>query len=241
MSAQHLVFPARARQRGLALVEVALLGVIVAILVGGILQGQSLVAGARVRSLVSLGERARSAALAFEDRYRAMPGDYANATQTIPGVSSNGNGNGRVEENATPSGPTGTPFESLLAWHHLSRSGFMGEFYVFDPNNPSIGLPLNIWGGYADFAYDDRYGNPASPRIWRHSIKTGNFVPASVLSEVDRKLDDGNGLTGGFQFSNKAWGGDPPAAPPSPVSCVSAGGQWSQSMGIVNCGAAWLI
>jgi hypothetical protein len=229
------------RQRGIALVEIALMGVISAVLLGGILQGQALIANARVRSVIALGEKARAATLAFEDRYRALPGDYAYASDTIPGVTFNGNGNGRIEPNGSPLGPAGTQFESLLAWHHMSRAGFLGESYTFDPGTPAIGLPPNVWGGYADLAYDTRYGDPTAPPIARHTLKTGNFVPSAVLVEVDRKLDDGNGLGGGFQFSDMAWGGDAPVGPGGANGCVLAGGQWSLAGAPVNCGGAWLL
>jgi hypothetical protein len=74
--------------------------------------------------------------LAFQDRYRAMPGDYDKASTTIPcsGGCLNGNGNGRVE-----AGTDGAIHEDILAWQHMSDAGFLRDRYVMD--DPSISDP----------------------------------------------------------------------------------------------------
>jgi hypothetical protein len=50
------------------------------------------------------------------------------------------------------------------------------------------------------------------PRRLRWSIcrKTGNYVPAATLAEVDRKIDDGRPGAVRFQFSTYAGAGAPP-------------------------------
>ncbi len=233
----------RKLERGITLIEVALVLGVSALILGLVLQGQSLIASSRVRWVMTFGEKVQTAFFAFQDRYRAMPGDYANATQSIRGVSFNGNGNGRIEVNGAATGAPLTPFESLLAWNHLSQSGFLAESYTFDPSRPAVGLAANVWGGYADIAFDSNYGDPASAGavVARHNLKTGNYIPAVVLLEVDRKLDDGNALTGRFQFSDKAWAGANPQGPGVTGGCVTAGGQWSLQGSVVNCGGAWLL
>jgi hypothetical protein len=229
--------------RGITLIEVALVLGVSALILGLVLQGQSLIASSRVRWVMTFGEKVQTAVFAFQDRYRVMPGDYANATQSIRGVSFNGNGNGRIEVNSDATSAPLTPFESLLAWNHLSQAGFLAESYTFDPDRPAVGLAANVWGGYADIAFDSNYGDPASAGtvVARHNLKTGNYIPAVVLLEVDRKLDDGNALTGRFQFSNKAWAGEAPLGPGAGNGCVAASGEWALQGSIVNCGGAWLL
>jgi len=237
--------PARHRQRGITLIEIALILGVSALILGVIFQGQSLIAGARVRSVLTFGEKAQTAVFAFLDRYRVMPGDYASGTQAIPGVAFNGNGNGRIEQSGGEVTAPLTPFESLLAWNHLSRSGFLAESFTFDPADPKKGLPTNVWGGYADLAFDNSYGNPAAAGsvVERHNLKTGNYIPAVVLLEVDRKVDDGNALTGRFQFADKVWAGagEAPLGPGAANGCVLVGGEWALPGSIVNCGGAWLL
>jgi hypothetical protein len=124
-------FMTRNVDRGITLIEVALVLGVSALILGLVLQGQSLIASSRVRWIMTFGEKVQTASFAFQDRYRVMPGDYANATQSIRGVSFNGNGNGRIEVNSGATGAPLTPFESLLAWNHLSQAGFLAESYTF--------------------------------------------------------------------------------------------------------------
>ena len=76
------------------------------------------------------------AVLAFQDRYRAMPGDYDKASTTLPCSDGclNGNGNGRVE-----AGTDGAIHEDILAWQHMSEAGFLRDRYVME--DPAISEP----------------------------------------------------------------------------------------------------
>src|SRR6476659_9573614 len=85
------------RQSGFTLIEIAIVLVIIGLLLGGVLKGQELITGARVRNLIQQQDGVKAAYFGFLDRFRALPGDYANATTTITGVvasSGCGNGNG---------------------------------------------------------------------------------------------------------------------------------------------------
>src|SRR3954454_15940953 len=92
--------------RGFTLIEIAIVLVIIGLLLGGVLKGQELITGARVRNLISQQDGIKAAFFGFQDRYRALPGDYASASTNIncgSGVTcSNGNGNGRSENPAVP-------------------------------------------------------------------------------------------------------------------------------------------
>jgi len=78
--------------------------------------------------------------LAFESRYRALPGDYAEASANItcrPSACLNGNGNGRVEV-----GTGGAIHEDILAWQHLAAAGFLrGEYRML---HPSVAVPAQL-------------------------------------------------------------------------------------------------
>lgn len=230
-------------QRGVTLIEIALFSLISASLAAVLLKGEQLIDAARVKALIAQQSQMRAAYVAFQDRYLALPGDYAAATLTIPGVTASGNGNGRIEPNASATGPTGTPFETPLVWEHLSRSGMIKGDLVFDPANPARSIPANLFGGYADIRYSNDYGNPSTPGIDRHILTTGNYVPALSLMEIDRKLDDGNGLAGQFQFSAHRWGGAQPAAPGAAGGCTDSNGTWAGAVAgaPMNCGGAWFL
>ena len=110
----------KTKTQGFTLVEVGIVLVIMGLLLGGVLKGQELLTNARVRELIGQQDGVKAAFFGFQDRFRAMPGDYAGATISIANVTQNGNG--RVESSTTHN-------ESILAWEHLSRSGFLNATF----------------------------------------------------------------------------------------------------------------
>src|SRR5260370_16662879 len=108
--------------QGFTLIEIAIVLVMIGMLLGGVLKGQELITGARVRNLISQQDGIKAAFFGFQDRFRAPPGDYAQATINITGVATsaacgngNGNGNGHTE---TPNNST------ALAQYHPSTATF---------------------------------------------------------------------------------------------------------------------
>ena len=87
------------RQQGFTLVEIAIVLVIIGLLLGGILKGQELITSARVRNIADQNSGVQAAYYGFVDRFRQVPGDWpqTNAAQAIPGVTTGGNGNGRLD------------------------------------------------------------------------------------------------------------------------------------------------
>ena len=231
----------RSKCGGLTLIEVTIVLVILGVVVQSVLTGQELIRNARVRDVMVQQAAVEQAVLAFQDRYRAMPGDYDKASTTLPCSDGclNGNGNGRVE-----AGTDGAIHEDILAWQHMSEAGFLRDRYVME--DPAISEPTNanspmsVYGGYLHVAFDPLWGYGTNP-MRRHNVKTGNYVPAVVLAEVDRKIDDGLPGSGSFQFSSYAGAG---AAPIGGVAggCIAADsptGFWLTEGD--NCGGATLL
>jgi prepilin-type N-terminal cleavage/methylation domain-containing protein len=215
----------RRPQCGFTLLEIAIVLVILGLLLGGLVKGQELISSARVHNLIALQDGIKAAYFGFEDRYRALPGDYASAVQNIPSVGGGGNGNGRIELG-------GTPLENLLVWDHLSHAGFLN--YGFSASGATSysasTSPTNAYGAYIDILFDNAYADLVAPPT-RHSIKTGNQLPVEMVAEMDRKIDDGNAATGGFRGS-AAYGGG------GLNSCWNGSGRWLIDNAFPNCGAA---
>src|SRR5215475_12167049 len=115
----------RSMSKGFTLIEIAIVLVIIGLLLGGILKGQELITGARVRNLISQQDGIKAAFFGFQDRYRALPGDYAVANANIAGVNIVGDGNGRIDAPNL----AGT-HEEILAWNHLTAAGFLNGSYA---------------------------------------------------------------------------------------------------------------
>ena len=218
------------RQQGFTLIEIAIVLVIIGLLLGGVLKGQELITGARVRNLIQQQDGVKAAYFGFLDRFRAFPGDYAAATTTITGVSTaacnsgNGDGDGQIET---------TNNENTLAWEHLSKAGFINGTYTCAAAVTQATSPTNPYGQYLDLVYDTNYAG-ASPTD-RHNLKSGGQIPSDLLGEIDRKVDDGNAMQGAFR--GQVGGGVSATA----TDCYGTTGVWTSTNVGSNCGGATLF
>ena len=231
------------KQRGFTLIEIAIVLVIIGLLLGGVLKGQELITSARVRNLISQQDGIKAAYFGFLDRYRALPGDYTQATNNITGVSTaacnggNGNGNGRIEAAVNN--------EDILAWEHLSKAGFINGTYTCAAAVGPTTNPTNPYAIALQLGFDGVYGITSGGAA-RHNLKTGNQIPVEIMAEVDRKIDDGQPYTGGFQFSvYTVAGGVAPtegaAATPACTNGAVVASLWNTTNGSTNCGGASLF
>jgi prepilin-type N-terminal cleavage/methylation domain-containing protein len=223
-------------QQGFTLIEIAIVLVIIGLLLGGVLKGQELITGARVRNIIQQQDGVKAAYFGFLDRYRALPGDYRDAVNTISGVNAtaacnngNGNGNGQIETAANLA-------ENILAWEHLSKANFINGTYTCAAAASNTSAPSNPYGQFLDLIYDNTYAVTApAVAVARHNLKTGAAIPSDILAEIDRKTDDGNANTGSFRAMTGGGVG-------APATCyVAASGVWVASPGGPNCGGATIF
>src|SRR6202049_3841141 len=66
-------------QSGYTLVEIAIVLVIIGLLIGGVLKGQELIYNQKVKSTYDAYRQYTAAMYGYQDRFRAIPGDDANA------------------------------------------------------------------------------------------------------------------------------------------------------------------
>ena len=196
------------KQHGVTLVEIAIVLVVIGLLLGGILKGQELINSAKVRAIAERQSSIKTAWFAFLDRYQAMPGDYADADKYIPGAGT-GDGNGII-----------IVTESPIVFQHLTGAGLLrcsqctASVIVAPTAENSL---LNSYGGIMSIFNDDEFyaavgDNGANPDKSRLLIHTGPRIPSNIITEVDRKIDDGVANTGDLVFNNYVPSGAAPEA-----------------------------
>lgn len=120
-----------------SLVELSIVLVILGLLVGGILGGQSLIRAAELRAVNTEYEQWRVAMNTFRQRFNAWPGDFNKATQfwgaasgtcTVSGGNDWLEGNGKTTCNGDGNGEISRE-ESLIFWQHLANAGLVGGSY----------------------------------------------------------------------------------------------------------------
>ncbi len=182
------------RQTGFTLVEIAIVLVIIGLLLGGVLKGQELVNNAKVKNLANDFRSVSSFVYAYQDRFRAMPGDDGQASAHVAGGVNPTTPAGTIS-NARINGnwnSTTTTDESYLFWNHVRLAGLAtGTPTVGDANY----LYRNTEGGQVGITGDAVLTNPGTPY-------PGNFYVCSTgiqgrhARQIDTMVDDGNLATG---------------------------------------------
>lgn len=218
---------ARPAQSGFSLVELSIVLVILGLLTGGILAGQSLIRAAELRAVSTEYNRYVTAVQTFRDKYFATPGDMANATSfwgaahatpaTCATTASttiatcNGDGNGSVV-------PTANSYEQFRFWQHLANAGLIEGSYsgtgtafnvATDMNSPRSRLGNGLWytityssqvSGNADLL-DGSYGSILTAGAAQSgTIPYGPTMKPEELWNIDTKMDDGRPGTGKVGF-----------------------------------------
>jgi prepilin-type N-terminal cleavage/methylation domain-containing protein len=208
----------RSKQSGFTLVEIAIVLVIIGLLLGGVLKGQELINSAKVKNFASDLRGISTFIYAYQDRFRALPGDDARTAVNLPGAPvaattpapSAANqcgaaciGNARI--NGAWDSSTITD-ESARFWQHVRLAGLASGTTVLPPDaTPTDAYyPLNADGG--------RIGVTGDP-VWTGGVWAANFfvcmsgVQGRFVRQLDTTLDDGNSATGTIRVLGAQAGG----------------------------------
>ena len=194
------------RQHGFTLVEIAIVLVVIGLLLGGILKGQDLLNGARVRNLADMNAGIQAAYYGFIDRYRQVPGDMTAAAAAAAigdaTITVGGNANGRID--AADWG------EASALWVHLTRAGLLQGSYDGGATSATryrepVVAPQNAFNGYMLLGqtrdYSTNGGAPTAAQAVRLGLVLGDNLPVHIARELDLKIDDQRPLTGALRFT----------------------------------------
>ena len=204
-------------QRAFSLVELSIVLVILGLLVGGILAGQSLIRAAELRSVSGDLSKYQTALHAFRDRFFGLPGDITNATAfwgkdnavcsghtgttATPGTC-NGDANGKIASSP----------ESARAWQQLAMAGLIEGTYPGTGGLATAGVMprARLANGAYNLYAADATGNSAitdSNRYIVGAYNSGGGTTSSALLKpeelwnIDTKMDDGS-IIGGAMRGN---------------------------------------
>lgn len=207
-------------EHGFTLVEIAIVLVIIGLLLGGVLKGQELIVQARIRNVANDMNGVTAAIYAYQDRYRALPGDerHAAVSGRWPGASG-GDGNGVVcgaYNGGTVGGNTcGGEMESRLIWRHLRLSGLI--------TGAGDDIPINAAGGLI--------GVQAGAFGLSGHVLCASNLPAKIAAAIDAQQDDGNPRTGSLRGARQ----DAPNAAVAPNPAADAAYQDDGSLIYLIC------
>ncbi len=252
-------------RQGFSLVELSIVLVILGLLTGGILAGQSLIRAAELRSITTDMARYQTAIQTFRDKYFALPGDMVNATKYWGAANTagaggecadpannagtgtqtcNGNGNGDIIDN-----------EGYRLWQHLANAALMEGSYpgtgasVVTVPTPVIGtnVPRSkiSQAGFGVFNFNGSVVNYDQglynyPKLL---FGYGQFYGQPVIKadeawNIDTKIDDGKPGIGVAQTFHVYPGG---ATSTCNTTTVAATAEYALTTSAVNCAMAFKI
>jgi len=212
-------------KQGFTLVELSIVLVILGLLVGGVLAGQSLIHAAELRAVSTEANSYKVALNAFREKYMGLPGDITNATafwsaenstpatcKTQPSdgpETCDGNGDGQFVYNG------GTPdiTEEWRGFQQLANAGLIegkydgaaGLGYRPGVNVPKSRFPSGMWGllyypGQAVYGHSPaKIGNYLRFGTVDASDAAAWGAPILIPEDaynIDTKMDDGKPYSG---------------------------------------------
>lgn len=196
------------KKSAFTLVELAIVLIIIGLITGGVVGAQSLIKSSKRTKFITDVNNFRRAFYDFYNQYDATPGDFDEAgdyfdLSDYPSQHSSWpNGDGRTDKaNA----------ETIMTWVHLAKAEIMPQLpHEYDnvawPNSRNGTLGVNIpkapWDpcGYM-ISYDHNQGTTSYKNWFMVSSNFDSRTGAACVSSddtkfIDRKIDDGNGITG---------------------------------------------
>ena len=193
----------KSQQSGFTLVEIAIVLVIIGLLLGGILKGQELINSAKAKSFAQDFRTIQTALYGFQDRYKALPGDFSGTrlTNSIIGATTTAvtatASNGQIDGNWDSAVPGE---ESCLFWQHLRLAGFLAGPTAVDCTAGADYLQKNADGGRIGISTTMQITSPLPGMTGSFNICSSG-ISGKLAKQLDTQLDDGVSTTGSLRIA----------------------------------------
>ena len=194
-----------ARQSGFTLVEIAIVLVVIGLMMGGVLKGQSMIENAKVKALSNEFNSVQSMMYAYQDKFKALPGDDNAAANHINGATqATGAGTGTID--------TGTWVGAAAldagnkSWQHVRLAGLATGAMTSGEASNAVGGRLGITSN--------------ALHVTTPATASGTFtvcssaIPGRIAKALDITMDDGQPNTGAMFSAAEAAGPIVTATPP---------------------------
>lgn len=194
----------RIKSTGFTLIELSIVLVIIGLLMGGVLKGQALIENAKVKNMANDFRTIQTQVYAYQDKFKALPGDDRAAVDHLGVLAANGDGDGIIEGayNATSG-------ESFQIWKHLRLAQLAAG--TLDTASASY-LPVNADGGKIGIQSGML---PSITDLSGTYVICSEGVAGKFARQLDIVLDDGNTATGSMMTASGVPSGDTALAPVS--------------------------
>lgn len=170
---------------GFTLIELSIVLVIIGLLIGGVLKGQALIDNAKVKNMANDFRAIQTQVYAYQDKFKALPGDDRAAVDHIGTAASNGDGDGVIEGAYNASNG-----ETFQIWKHL-RLAQLANGAV--DTSAAAYLPANADGGRIGIQAGTL---PSIVDLSGSYVICSEGIAGKFARQLDIMLDDGNTATG---------------------------------------------
>jgi hypothetical protein len=187
-------------QKGIGLIEIAIVLVIVGLLIGAIFQGRKLVENAKLNAVVANLHKIQMNVREFKEKYGFMPGDFPFASRDIHPSVVDGNGSGVLN---------GNPFSIVspagLFWVHLAA---LEEIFIQEQQELMFGDTLmntGFGGGYT-IVQDPSQNMPGAWIVVGEKENDSGEAPLFTPEQaayIDKKISNGHPAYGQLRALGK--------------------------------------
>ena len=202
------------QQSAFTLIELSIVVVVIALIVAGVVAGQSIVKQAKLRDVINQQQQHKVAIRTFQLQYSALPGDFSDAVAFFGATTADGDKDGIIgDSNSSSAG------EELRFWQHLALSKIIvGNYTGVDAGNPNSQIGINIPkssisnAGYIlnHWTVNKMFTRVGHSVALAHELVDTNWLGAVIspidAHSIDQKADDGFPALGTIFSDNASTG-----------------------------------